>query len=230
MSERAEAGRKARLIFFSLALLLCACSKHDVQYPTPWLRVDVSRPRSDALIRIGSAEERYEVKSAGGWQKLGVGHRSGYTILGEEALTASAVVVYLDDPRGPVLVRSDAPPRRLEGAVTFANAVSLDVMQNSEHAAHIERYDAMRQQTTTFDLSIPDAYSDCRIDRVLGYSNEVPYVRATCEANSSGARCLLIAAGKPDGLYIVKAEQPQSDCDFPQLRLSLSTPTYRHFD
>ena len=215
---------------FAFALLLSACSKRDLQYATPWLRVDVLRPRADELIRIGSIEERYEVKVGNRWQKLGVGHRSGYTILGEDALTASAVVVNLDNPRGKVLVRPDAPPRWLEGAVSFPNGISVDVMQNSGRQAHIERYGALSSETTSLAVSVPDAYSDCRINGIKGYADGVPYVDAVCDASASRARCLLIAAGKPQTVYTVKLDQPQSDCDFRHLHLSLPSPTYRHFD
>ena len=98
-----------------------------MQYPTPWLRVDVVRPRADDFVRIGSSEERYEVKTGDRWQKLGIGHHSGYTILGEEAITATAAVVNLDTAK--LLVRPDASPLPLEGAVYFPNAVSVDVMK-----------------------------------------------------------------------------------------------------
>lgn len=225
-SENAQVARRLLIC----ALLLGACSKHDVQYPTPWLRVDVMRPRADELIRVGSLEERYEVKVADRWQKLGVGHRSGYTILGEEALTAPAALVNLDDPSSRLLVRSDAPPRCLRGDIYFANGVTVDVLQKSERRAHIDRYDALNNATTSFDVSIPDSYSDCQINGIKGYATgSVPYIEATCGA-SSQARCLVIAAGKRQAVYAVKQEQPESDCAFTELHLEYGTPTYRHFD
>lgn len=228
MNDAGKASRKARL-FLACALLLGSCSKHDVQYPTPWLRVDVVRPRADELIRIGSIEERYEVKLGDRWQKLGIGHRSGYTILGEEAITASAAVVNLDDPPGKVLVRPDGPPLRLEGAVYFPNDMNVDVMKGSDVQANIDRYDATGNRAASFSLSVPTAYSDCRINGIKGYSNGIPYIDTICSASSLQARCLLIAAGKEQVLHAVKADQPAGDCAFPQLHLSQPSAPYRHF-
>lgn len=228
MNDVEKASRKARL-FFACAFLLGSCSKHDVQYPTLWLRVDVARPRADELIRIGSSEERWEVKVGERWQKLGVGHHSRYVILGEEAITASAAVVSLDDPRGNVLVRPDSPPLRLDGYVYFPNSVSVDVMKGTDHEAQIDRYDATARKVGSFSVSVPAAYSDCRINGIRGYANGIPYVDTICNASSSQARCLVIAAGKEQVLHAVKPDQPAGDCAFPQLHLSHPSPRYRHF-
>ena len=229
MIERKKASRKARL-FVACALLLAACSKHDVQSPTPWLRVDVSRPRADEMIRIGSIEERYEVKVDGRWQRLGVGHRSGYRILGEEALTASAAVVTLDDPRGTWLVRPDAAPQRLDGELYFPNAMNIDVLQNSGSEARIDRYDATGKQIGSFAVSVPGAYSDCRIVSIKGYVEGIPHLDTACKPSSPQARCVLIAAGKEQVIYAVKPDQPQQDCEFAKLHLVTHSPTYQAFN
>ena len=228
MNDVEKASRKARL-FLAWALLLGSCSKHDLQYPTLWLRVDVARPRADDFVRIGSSEERYEVKIGDRWQKLGIGHHSGYTILGEEAITAPAAVVNLDNPRGKVLVRPEGPPLWLDGAVYFPDGMSFDVMKGTDREAEIDRYDATGRQTGSVSVSVPNAYSDCRINGIRGYSGGIPYIDTICSASSSQARCLLIAAGKEQVLHAVKPDQPAGDCAFPQLHLSHPSPRYRHF-
>ena len=223
MNDRKKAGRKARLFVLSL-LLLAACSKHDVQYPTLWLRVDVARPRADGLIRIGSIEERWDVKVGDRWQKLGVGHRSGYAILGEEAVTASAAIVMLDDPRGPVLARPDAEPLRLRGEISFPNSMNFDLLQHDGHEAHIDRYDATGKQAERFDIAVPSDYSDCTIVGIRGYLDGIPYLATACKPSSSQARCVLIGAAGTPVYYVVKPDQAPTDCEFSQLHLTTYQP------
>ena len=215
-------------------LLACvfaaACSKHDVIDLTPWLRVDVQRPKSDSgIIRIGSSQETGKVKVGDRWQMLGMGNRGGYAILGEEALTANAAVVGLGHG-DPLLVRPDAPPRPLQGAVYCPNNMYVDVMRGNGGETHIDRYDATGRQIGNFAAVIPSEYSDCRITGIRGYAKGIPYVDGLCNASSPQARCLVIAAGKQQVVYAVKPDAPPRDCEFPKLQLLQASSAYRHFD
>ena len=216
MQRREKAGRKARLFF--LCVLLAACSKHDERYITPWLRVDIVRQRADELIRVGSREERWDVKVDGRWQSLGGGYPTSYAILGEEALTATAALVSVNG--GPFLVRPDAQPQRLSGAISIPNAVNFDVMHNTDHDAQIERYDSTGARVKTFSVSLPAEYSDFTISGIKGYdANLVPYVSTYGKPGSSQAQCVVIAAREPQVIDAVRPDQPPADCNFSQLHL-----------
>lgn len=216
--------------FVAACVLFAACSKHEVSDLTPWLRVDVQRPRDEnGVIRIGSRQETWQVKIGNRWQKLGVGNGGGYAILGEEALTATTAVVSLGHGH-PLLVRPDAAPRALEGIVYYPNALNVDVFTSSDRDAKIKRYDATGNESESFSVSIPSAYSDCRITGLRGYFNSVPYVDTICNPSSTQARCLVIEAGKQQTVHVVKPDQPQSDCNFPRLHLMDRFNAYRRFD
>ena len=76
-------------------------------------------------------------------------------------------------------------------------------------------------------MRVPDAYSDCRISRVIGYDRNVtPYFLAECPMNSPQAKCVVLApqASAPF-VYVVTPDRQWGDCSsFPGLGVSLAEP------
>lgn len=68
--------RVARATALLLIASLGACSKHETQTPTSWLRIDVATPRADDMIRVGARREVYEINRDGRWKRVGIGHSS----------------------------------------------------------------------------------------------------------------------------------------------------------
>lgn len=200
------------------ALLLAslgACSKHETQTITPWLRVDVARPRADELIRVGSRREVYEIQRDGRWKRLGVGNTSGYIVLGDE----TAVLVQLNDGNGLQLLKPNEAPRPVPasfgrmGSVHVAGASLIDVVASQTPLeANVYRFDLSGTQVARFRFSIPDAYSDCNVgEGLVAYGNGwIPYTSANCKMGSQQARCLIVG---PNGfVHAVPPEADWSEC------------------
>ena len=212
---------RAFLIVFAIAAL-ARCTKHDERYITPWLRVDVRRPSTgtSGLIRVGSAEQKWDVQVNGHWQTLGTGPVSSYLMLGEEAMTSGAVLVDLNDQNGLQLVRPDAPPLPLRsilrrpGTIYWPAPAMFDVLACDGGNACVDRYDLMSGRfLTTTDVSIPKEYSDCQHPTIAGYVDKTPYVSFQCSFGSPQAQCVL-AAQRKDGpfVYAVGRDAPPSEC------------------
>lgn len=197
-----------------LIAVLAACSKRETQTITSWLRVDVLRPRADDMIRVGRRAEVYEIHRGGRWRKLGVGNMSRYMVVGEGA----AVLVDLNDRNGLQLLRPNEPPRAIPASfgrmgivsVPFPSAIDV-VVKEDPRRSEVYRYDLSGNQLAHFEISIPDAYSDCRIAEGLsGYGmDRVPYTTAHC-SGSQQAKCLML--GPRDFVYAVPPEGDWSEC------------------
>ncbi|HEY0144044.1 MAG TPA: hypothetical protein VGF48_24370 [Thermoanaerobaculia bacterium] len=215
----------------AVALLLAslgACSKHETQTITSWLRVDVATPRADELIRVGSKREVYEIKRNGRWKKFGVGNSSSYMVLGEE----TAVLVQLNDGKGLQLVRPNEPPQPVPasfgrmGTVHVAGASLIDVVANdTPREASVYRHDLSGTLVAQFRLVVPEAYSDCRVaEGLLAYGKDfVPYGSADCKMGSQQAKCLIVG---PNGfVHAVPPEADWSECgSFGKVGISTTEP------
>lgn len=211
-----------------LVASLAACSKHETQTISSWLRVDVARPRADDLIRVGNKREVYEINRDGRWRRLGVGHSSAYMVLGDE----SAVLLQLNDGNGLQLVRPNESPRPVPasfgrmGTVHVAGASLIDVVASeTPREANVYRHDLSGAQIAQFRLFIPDAYSDCRVGEGLAaYGKDfIPYTSANCKMDSQQAKCLIVG---PNGfVYAVPPEADWSECgNFGKAGISTTEP------
>ena len=199
-----------------LAATLGACSKHETQTITPWLRVDVAKPRADDFIRVGSRREVYEIKRDGRWRKFGTGNLSRYMVVGED----TAVLLDLNDGNGLQLLQPDQPPRAIPASfgragtvyVPFPSAIDV-VVTEKPRRTDVYRFDLAGTQTAQFQFVIPEAYSDCGVGEGLStYGNgSVPYISAFCKTGSQQAKCLILG---PNGLvHAVSPDADWSECD-----------------
>ena len=204
------------LLLIASLLVALACTKRETQELTPWLRVHVLRPKTgdSGVIKLGTRAERYEVKRDGRWKKVGQGNYTAYMILGDE----TAALVNLAD--GQHLVRPDMPPRLVPSSLGRSGTVFvsadvrfIDVLTTaSANRADIYRHGLDGKPVEHFEITIPEAYSDCPVGTVAGYGRtQTPYVKAHCKDKSTQAKCVF--AG-PDGF--VHAVPPEADslrCD-----------------
>ena len=211
-----------------LVASLGACSKHETQTITSWLRVDVARPRADELIRVGNKREVYEINRDGRWKRLGVGHSSAYMVLDDE----TAVLVQLNDGNGLQLLSPNELPRPVPasfgrmGTVHVAGASLIDVVASqTPREANVYRHDLSGTQIAQFRLFIPDAYSDCSVSEGLAaYGKDfIPYTSANCKMGSQQAKCLIVG---PNGfVYAVPPEADWSECgNFGKAGISTTEP------
>lgn len=211
-----------------LVVALGACSKHETQTITSWLRVDVATPKADDFIRVGNRREVYEINRDGRWKRLGVGHSSAYMVLADE----TAVLLQLNDGKGLQLIRQNEPPRPIPawfgrtGTVHVAGGSLIDVVATSPpREANVYRYDLSGSQVAHFQLLIPDAYSDCRVaEGITGYGKDfIPYMFVDCRMDSQQAKCLILG---PDGfVYPVPPEADWSECgNFGKAGISTTEP------
>ena len=219
------------LVRIGLAILiavLAACSKRESQTITPWLRVEVLRPKADDMIRIGTRAEVFEIQRGGRWKKLGTGNYSRYIILAE----GDAVLVDLNDRNGLQLLRPNEPARAIPASfgrmgtvsVPFPSAIDVAVREDP-HRADVYRFDLSGKQVAHFEIAVPDAYTDCRIGEGVGAydMDRVPYTTADCTSGSTQAKCLML--GPRDFVYAVPPEGDWSDCgNFDKAGISVMEP------
>lgn len=216
------------IVMAVLMMVSAGCSKRETQTITPWLRVDVLRPRADDMIRVGRRAEIYEIRRGGRWKRLGSGTLSRYMILGE----GEAVLVELNDGNGLRLISEDGTSRALPAAfgrmgtvyVPYPSAIDIVTTENP-HQAGVYRYDLAGRQLAQFRLAIPDEYSDCKVSEGLaGYGMKyVPYMDAVCQMGSQQAKCLML--GPDDFVHVVDPEKDWSECgDFGKAGISMMEP------
>jgi hypothetical protein len=207
-------------------MLLGACTKHEERHLTPWLKVDIARPRtgSSGVVVLGSTAEVFHVKSGRRWVRLGTGHSSSYMTLADE----QAALVDLHDGKGLLLLRADRSPQSVSLAFGRSGDVvvppgrdSIDIFGCRVVAApagcreaQIDRFDLDGQRLASFTIALPGTYSDCQILRIDGYDNNlIPHAFAQCKVDSKQARCVILAPqdGAPF-LYAVGVDQPWREC------------------
>lgn len=225
---RSVRGVLVRIGLAILIAVLAACSKREAQTITPWLRVDVLRPRADDMIRVGTRAEVFEIQRGGRWKKVGTGNYSRYMVLGE----GDAVLVDLNDRNGLQLLRPNEPARAIPASfgrmgtvsVPFPSAIDVAVRENP-HRADVYRFDLSGKQIARFEISVPDAYTDCRIAEAVGAydMDRVPHTTADCTSGSQQAKCLML--GPRDFVYAVPPEGDWSDCgNFGKAGISVMEP------
>ncbi|MGZ8866946.1 MAG: hypothetical protein ACXW2P_01285 [Thermoanaerobaculia bacterium] len=191
--------------------------------------MDVFRPRADDMIRVGRRAEVFEIQRGGRWRKLGVGSSSRYIVLGE----GTAVLIDLNDRNGLQLIRPNEPARPIPASlgrmgvvyVPFPSAIDV-VVTGNPRVTDVYRYGLSGNQLAHFKISVPDAYSDCRVGEALtGYGmDRVPYATADCRSGSPQAKCLML--GPRDFVYAVPPEGDWSECgSFGKAGISMMEPS-----
>lgn len=219
-----------RVALAVLIVFVTACSKHETQTITPWLRVKVLRPRADDFIRVGRRAEIFEIKRGGRWRRLGVGNLSRYMVIDEE----TTVLVDLNDRNGLQLLQENKPPRAIPasfgriGTVYVPLPSAIDVVAREEPGrTAVYRFDFSGKQLAHFRLSVPAAYSDCTAgEGIVAYGMgdaRFPYTTADCKSGSQQAKCLLL---DPRGVvHAVPPEGEWSDCaNFAKAGIQVTAP------
>ena len=220
-------------------ILFAACTQHEEREITPWMKVDVARPKGgdSGVITTGSKYENFSAKIGGRWVRLGTGHMSAYMLLAD----GQAVLFDLHDNKGVQLAREGSLPRRIPqefgaaGEVTVTpDADSIDVLNCRVPAepagcreGDIERYDAGGTRLAAFPFAMPASYSDCQILSIIGYDKDgAPFLASQCKMNSTQAKCVLVGARKDAPfVYAVTPDRPWSECnDYPRSGVSLAKP------
>lgn len=226
---RVDSGRA--LIAMALAMLIAlvaACSERETQTITPWLRVEVLRPRADDMIRIGRRAEVFEIRRGNRWRKVGVGNLSRFMVVED----GTAVLVDLNDGKGLQLLLPDESPRAIPasfgrmGAVSIPFPSAIDVLTTlNPRTLEVHRYDLSGKQLAHFTITVPDAYSDCRVtEGLIGYGmDRLPYASATCPMGSLQAKCLMV--GPRGFVHAVPPAADWSECGtFGRSGVSLMQP------